>query len=109
MPIRLGLTGFGYVEVGGPLLGLTQNQAYGETEFTLVPGMALVLMTDGLFEIDPSAAAQNAAEQRICAAGFSALEQSMNAGGIADQILGEYDDITGGEPNDDTTVVVLKH
>lgn len=109
MPIRLGLTGFGYVEVGGPLLGLTQNQTYGETEFTLVPGMALVLMTDGLFEIDPSAAAQNAAEQRICAAGFSALEQSMNAGEIADQILGEYDDITGGEPNDDTTVVVLKH
>lgn len=109
MPILLSGGAYDYVEVGGPLLGLTPDQIYKESTCKLEQGMALVVMTDGLFEISPSSELQRLAEQRICAAGVEATSQALDAAAIAQKIISAYDDITKGEPTDDTTIIVIKH
>jgi sigma-B regulation protein RsbU (phosphoserine phosphatase) len=92
----------------GLLLGVRLDEAYAETEFTVMEGDRLLLYTDGLLE------AENAAGQSfgdLVLAQFIQARQDLGAEPFVEQLLKDVLawSLEGGRPGqtDDITVVVI--
>ncbi len=105
-PVRFVKDEFSYIEIGGPLLGMTQGQIYKTVDLRLDDNSALLFLTDGLFEISKSIDVQRGAETKMYETTLAILSQSVN--GIADELMSTFDTMTSGQPPDDATIFIIK-
>ncbi len=92
------------LEEGGLMLGAFANPDYRQQEVALQPGDLLVLYTDGVPEAE-NTVGEEFGEERLVAAFRDRAGRSP--GELVDSLLAAVREHTGGEAQDDLTVVVL--
>ena len=93
------------IRLAGFPLGIFEDATYDERSFILDPGDIVVFTSDGIGD------AQNPTGDFFGHAGLKGYHEhhNLSADGIADHILEEVDEFSGGKhPTDDRTLVVLK-
>jgi sigma-B regulation protein RsbU (phosphoserine phosphatase) len=94
-----------WLEEGGTPVGLVPGAEYASEALTLEPGAAFVLCSDGVTE------AESAAGEPLDTEGLASIvkdNREKSAHGIASAVFSELARFHGGEPNDDTTLIVIK-
>jgi phosphoserine phosphatase RsbU/P len=94
------------IRLEGFPLGMIEDATYDERSIILDPGDIVVFHSDGIGDTQ-NAALEFFGHERIAA--LISEKQQLSADGIADAILGQVDEFSGGKhPFDDRTIVVLK-
>ena len=94
------------IRLEGFPLGMIEDATYDERSIILDPGDIVVFHSDGIGDTQNSAL-EFFGHERIAA--LISEKREFSADGIADAILGQVDEFSGGKhPFDDRTIVVLK-
>ncbi len=92
------------LERGGLLLGIRDGERYESGEVTLDPGDLLILYTDGVVERGGAGSTFGETELEL----FASRHRHLGAEDLLERILEELGRQSPGEPDDDTTLVILK-
>ncbi len=105
-PVHLTCDGAHYIEICGPLLGMSPNQEYETIKIPLDNSSALMFLTDGLFELSNSSKEQQIAENKIYETALNSLQKEVEK--IADNVISVFDEMTGYNYPDDATFLIIK-
>jgi sigma-B regulation protein RsbU (phosphoserine phosphatase) len=92
------------LETGGAVLGVFSEWSYEQAQIALTPGDRLLLFTDGVTDAENSVE-EEFGEERLVKLAVALRE--LDAAGIKDRILENVAEFTGGNFEDDATLVVV--